>query len=216
VLFFMAIMAEANRAPFDNAEAEQELVGGYHTEYSSMRFALFFLAEYAHMVTSSAFFALLFLGGYQLLPFVNDPLTSPDAMTFWAVLAKFGVFMGKVVLLICLMMVARWTLPRLRYDQVMTLAWQAVIPLALAVVVMTSFMVYLGWTDLLPMLAANLVIVLGTIWIQALLPATKTNQRIPLYGSRFNPVAGELVNTSPSDPVALEDRPVEGTAPKAV
>jgi NADH-quinone oxidoreductase subunit H len=216
LIFFMAIMAEANRAPFDNAEAEQELVGGYHTEYSSMRFALFFLAEYAHMVTSSAFFALIFLGGYQLLPFVNDPLTSPDAMTIWAVLAKFAVFMGKVVLLISLMMVARWTLPRLRYDQVMTMAWQGVIPLSLAVVVVTSVMVFLGYTGLLPMLAVNLVMILAAIWVQALLPVTKTNDRVPMYGSRFNPVVGEFVSTSPTDPMALEDRPVQGTAPKAV
>ncbi len=216
VIFFMAIMAEANRAPFDNAEAEQELVGGYHTEYSSMRFALFFLAEYAHMVTSSAFFALMFLGGYQLLPFVSDPLTSPEATSLLAVFAKFGVFLGKVFLLICLMMVARWTLPRLRYDQVMTFAWQGVIPISLAVVVLTSVMVYLGYTDLLPMLAMNLALVLCVLLVQSFLPVTKSNRRVPLYGSRFCPVPGEMVTTRPTDPTALEDRPEQGTAPTAV
>src|SRR6185295_8689648 len=101
VVLFIAILAEANRAPFDNAECEQELVGGYHTEYSSMRFALFFLAEYSHMFTSSAFFALLFLGGYELLPFVHDPLTSIGATTFLAVLAKFAVYYAKAILLVC-------------------------------------------------------------------------------------------------------------------
>ncbi len=216
VIFFMAILAEANRAPFDNAEAEQELVGGYHTEYSSMRFALFFLAEYAHMVTSSAFFALMFLGGYQLLPFVGDPLTSPEAVSFWAVLAKFGVFMGKVVLLIAFMMVIRWTLPRLRYDQVMTLAWQSVIPISLIVVVATAVMIYLGQTGVLAMLGLNLVIVLGILVAQAFMPVTNTNAKLPLYGSRFNPVPGEFVNTRPTDPTALEDRPEQGTAPRAV
>jgi NADH-quinone oxidoreductase subunit H len=207
VLFFTAILAEANRAPFDNAEAEQELVGGYHTEYSSMRFALFFMAEYAHMVTSSAFFALLFLGGYQLLPFVNDPLTSPASTTLLAAVVKLLVYFGKVVLLVCFMMVIRWTLPRMRFDQVMMMAWQAIIPLSLILVVVTSVLVYFGLTTLPPLLAANAVVALALVAIYPWLPQYHPNRRIPLYGSRFNPVEGEVVATAPSEPVALADRP---------
>jgi NADH-quinone oxidoreductase subunit H len=213
LLFYTAALAEANRAPFDNAEAEQELVGGYHTEYSSMRFALFFLAEYAHMITSSAFFALVFLGGYHL-PFV--PWLHPEAVGIGAVLAKCGVFFAKVVLLVCFAMVVRWTLPRMRYDQVMMLAWQAAIPLALVVVVATSVMVYLGLTPkdvgLLPMLAMNILIAGGLIMLYPILPRSQPNRAIPLYGSRFNPMPGEAVRTYPTEPMAREDRPVEGTA----
>src|SRR5262249_47638671 len=146
-------------APFDNAEAEQELVGGYHTEYSSMRFALFFLGEYCHMFTSSAFFALLFLGGYELLPFLPDGfVTSPGTIGFLAVLAKLAVYTGKTMLLVCFMMVIRWTLPRLRFDQVMMMAWQAVIPLSLVMVVVSSLMVYFGLTAPIPMLIANIAV----------------------------------------------------------
>ncbi|MFZ4575749.1 MAG: complex I subunit 1/NuoH family protein, partial [Phycisphaerales bacterium] len=96
-LFYIASLAECNRAPFDNAECEQELVGGFHTEYSSMRFALFFLAEYSHLFTAGAFFSLLFLGGYHVpfVPVLND-LTSPDNMSIFGVLTKLGVFLGKV------------------------------------------------------------------------------------------------------------------------
>lgn len=213
LLFFTAILAEANRAPFDNAEAEQELVGGYHTEYSSMRFALFFLAEYAHMITSSAFFALLFLGGYHL-PFVGA--LTPDAAGFGAVIAKCLVYGFKVFLLVCFMMVIRWTLPRMRYDQVMMMAWQAVIPLALVVVVITSMMVYLGigarfglpLGETLPILGANAVIAASLVVLYPVLPRYNPNRKVPLYGSRFNPVAGEEVLTAPTDPLALEDRPV--------
>ncbi|MEX2217653.1 MAG: NADH-quinone oxidoreductase subunit NuoH [Phycisphaerales bacterium] len=220
VLFFTAILAEANRAPFDNAEAEQELVGGYHTEYSSMRFALFFLAEYAHMITSSAFFALLFLGGYHL-PLI--PWLAPEETTLLAGFLKFLVFFGKVVLLVCFMMVIRWTLPRMRFDQVMMMAWQAAIPLALVVVVVTAFMVYFGLTPtfsggpeghglgLVPLLVVNLLMGAGVVLIYPLLPRYNPNRKIALYGSRFNPVPGEAVSTRPVDPMALEDRPVEGT-----
>jgi NADH-quinone oxidoreductase subunit H len=209
VIFFTAILAEANRAPFDNAEAEQELVGGYHTEYSSMRFALFFLAEYSHMFTSSAFFALVFLGGYHL-PFI--PALSPEATGLVAVLAKVLVYYLKVMLLVCFMMVIRWTLPRMRFDQVMMVGWRSVIPVSLAVLVMTSIMVYFGYTDLVPMLGAN--VALGfVIWAaQPLLPKYNPNRRIPMYGSRFNPVPGESVSTAPEHPLAVEDRPLEGIA----
>ncbi len=210
LVFFIAIMAEANRAPFDNAEAEQELVGGYHTEYSSMRFALFFLAEYAHMVTSCAFFALLFLGGYQLLPFVSDPLTSPLAMDsglmgILAVVAKFAVFMGKVLVLIAFMMLIRWTIPRLRFDQIMMMAWQLVIPIALALVVTVSVMVYMGWTSLLAMLAANVGIIILLMICAPLIPKSTSNRKLPMYGSRFSPMPGEHVSAAPTEPLALQE-----------
>jgi len=217
VLFFCCALAESNRAPFDNAEAEQELVGGYHTEYSSMRFALFFLAEYAHMITGCAFFALLFLGGYHLpLGFISAThWLHPDNVTLAGVLAKFAVYFGKVLALVCFMIVIRWTLPRLRYDQVMVLGWQALIPLSLAVVVVTSVMVHLGWTGMLPMLLANAAIVVLSVALLPLLPRHEPNRKIPLYGSRFNPMPGEAVSAAPTHPMAVEDRPVEGTAPVA-
>ncbi len=217
-LFFIAALAEANRAPFDNAEAEQELVGGYHTEYSSMRFALFLLAEYGHVITSSAFFTLLFLGGYHL-PLI--PWLSPDTTTFLAVVLKVLVYGGKVSLLVCFVMLVRWTLPRMRYDQVMMMAWQAVIPLALAVVVVTSVVVYLDpgrlwglpWGLTVPMLAANVALIAALVAIYPLLPRYTPNRKIALYGSRFSPVAGGPLTTSPTDAMALEDRPIQGTAP---
>lgn len=206
-IFFIAILAEANRAPFDNAEAEQELVGGYHTEYSSMRFALFFLAEYAHLITSSAFFIALFLGGYHL-PFV--PALSPEAAGLGAVAAKVAVYILKVLLMISFTMVVRWTIPRLRYDQVMMVAWQSVIPLGLAVVVADSVMVYFDLRGLLPMLAANGAVVVGMLLVQPFMPRVTVNRRIQLIGSRFSPTPGEAVATRPTDAVALEDRPEHG------
>jgi len=202
VLFYVCIMAEANRAPFDNAEAESELVGGYHTEYSSMRFALFFLAEYAHMITSSAFFAILFLGGYHL-PFVG--WTSPEAVGLGPALVKFGVLMGKAVLSICFMMVLRWTLPRVRWDQVMKLAWNGLIPLGIAVVIGTAVMTHLGWTGVLPMLAMNVAMALVVLAIQPLLPRSEVNHRVRLAGSRFNPLVGERVVTAPTHTIARDE-----------
>ena len=212
LLFFIAILAEANRAPFDNAEAEQELVGGYHTEYSSMRFALFFLAEYSHMITSCAFFTLVFLGGYHL-PLIGW-LQPADTGLFAAIL-KIGVFFFKVVFLICFMMVIRWSIPRLRYDQVMQMAWQAIIPIAMVHVLVTAFMVLMRWTSLPMLLGANGAMMLVLVVIQPMLPRQNSNRRTPLYGSRFSPVPGARVVTAPTDPMALEDRPYEGTAPTA-
>ncbi len=202
ILFYTCILAEANRAPFDNAEAEQELVGGYHTEYSAMRFALFFLAEYAHMVTSSAFCVLLFFGGYHL-PFIG--LTDPAATGILAVLTKISVFYGKVVLSICFMMLVRWTIPRIRYDQVLKLAWQSLIPIGMVLVVSMAIMVFLQWTAPWQMLILNIALIAILMWIAPFMPKADVNRRVPMAGSRFNPLPGEEVSTAPTDPVALDD-----------
>lgn len=207
MIFFLAILAEANRAPFDNAECEQELVGGYHTEYSAMRFALFFLAEYSHMVTSSAFFALLFLGGYHLPLVVPGHLLTPEATGLLAVAAKCGVYFVKVALLICFMMVIRWTLPRLRFDQVMQVAWQSVIPMSLVLVVATAVMVYFGQTGLVPMLAMNIVFTVAMLAFIPMLPKQPMNRKIRMAGSRFSALEGETVLSRPVHPVALQDAP---------
>lgn len=184
ILFFVAILAEANRAPFDNAEAEQELVGGYHTEYSSMRFGLFLLAEYAHLITSSAFLMLLFFGGYHL-PLA--PWTSPDAIGVGPVFTKIAVFFGKVILTISFMMLVRWTIPRVRWDQVMKLAWNAMIPLSIALVVLTAVMVFMQWTEWWQLLAMNGAVTGVLIMIQPLMQGSAwKNRKVRLPGSRFS------------------------------
>ena len=116
-VFTIAIFAETNRLPFDLPEAEQELAGGYHTEYSSMKFALFFLGEYAAMISGSAIIATLFLGGWHF-PGI------PDGSHGWIFgLINIAIFLGKVTALLLFFMWVRWTLPRFRYDQLMRLGW---------------------------------------------------------------------------------------------
>lgn len=211
VIFFIAILAEANRAPFDIAEAESELVGGYHTEYSAMRFAMYFLAEYAHMITSCGLFALLFLGGWDIAPFHN--LLPAETSSILIVLVKCGVFYGKILTLIAFMMVIRWSIPRLRYDQIMQVAWQGVIPLSLVVVVVTSVMVYLRMTGVVPMLLVNGLVLAVMLFVLPRLPRNEPNRKLRLAGSRFFAPEGHDVLTAPTDPTALEDRPYEGSLP---
>ncbi len=210
VIFMICALAECNRAPFDNAECEAELVGGYHTEYSSMKFALFFLAEYAHMITNSAIFAVLFLGGFSLLPFVDLPLLRPEDTTLLAVLAKFGVMFVKVCLLIGFMMLVRWTLPRLRFDQVMSAAWQGVIPVALAVVLLNSVLIYTGSTEWYVQLAANAALALVLVAIQPLVPKPR-NKKLRMAGSRYSPLESGQAATGARG-AAREDRPVRTAA----
>jgi NADH-quinone oxidoreductase subunit H len=124
LLFLTAIFAECNRLPFDLPEAEQELVGGYHTEYSSMKFALFFLGEYAHMIVTSYLIAAFFLGGWHL-PGVAA-LPQP-----WQMVVGVIVSFGKMFTIILFSMFVRWTIPRFRFDQLMGLTWKVFIPLAL-------------------------------------------------------------------------------------
>lgn len=205
VLFYICHLAEANRAPFDNAEAEQELVGGYHTEYSSMRFALFFLAEYSHMITGSALLAVLFLGGYHI-PFVD--WTRPEAVGVGPMLVKFLAIFGKVVGLVCFSMVVRWTIPRIRFDQVLKLAWAGLIPISIALLVATSIMMYMGWTATWQLLLMNVALAGAVLLIRPYMPKTDMNQRVPLAGSRFCGLEGEAVSAAPTHPVALRDAAV--------
>jgi NADH-quinone oxidoreductase subunit H len=176
-----------------------------------MRFAMYFLAEYAHMITSCGLFALIFLGGWDIAPFHN--LLPLETSSILIVLAKFAVFYSKVLVLIAFMMVIRWSLPRLRYDQIMQVAWQGVIPLALVVVVLTSVMVYFRLTDIVPMLIANALTMGAVLLILPRLPRNEPNRKIRLAGSRFYAPDGHDIETAPSDPMALEDRPYEGSLP---
>lgn len=147
LIFLIAMFAETNRVPFDLPEAEQELVGGYHTEYSSMGFALFFLGEYAAMAAGSGVIVTLFLGGWTL-PLVPDgSATSFFGLAFipgWAAGALWGLvnitaFFAKVCVLLLLFIWVRWTLPRFRYDQLMKLGWYFFFELALINIFITAF-----------------------------------------------------------------------------
>jgi NADH-quinone oxidoreductase subunit H len=133
ITFLVASFAETNRLPFDLPEAEPELVGGYHTEYSGMKFGTFFLAEYANMITSSAVIVTLFLGGWQL-PGLDLLGLSP----FWTGAAHVMVFVTKVVAILLFYIWIRWTIPRFRYDQLMNLGWKVMLPLALLNLVVTG------------------------------------------------------------------------------
>jgi len=124
VVFLVSSYAETNRLPFDLPEAETELVAGYHTEYSSMKFALFFMAEYINMITASALVVTLFFGGYTL-PFV----TYPDGV--WGTVLSGLVFAAKIGFFLFLYIWVRWTLPRFRYDQLMNLGWKVLLPVSL-------------------------------------------------------------------------------------
>ena len=132
VVFMVAMFAETNRLPFDLPEAEQELVGGYHTEYSSMRFALFFLGEYAAMIAGSGVIVTLFLGGWSL------PLV-PDGAQGWAWgLVNVGTFFAKIAAVIFFFLWVRWTLPRFRFDQLMKLGWYVFFEVALVNIFVTA------------------------------------------------------------------------------
>jgi NADH-quinone oxidoreductase subunit H len=133
LLFLISAFAETNRLPFDLPESEQELVGGFHTEYSAMKFGMFFLGEYLHVITVSFLVVVLFFGGWSL-----PGLLDADQVGWLPALAKVMVLLGKVSAVIVFIMWIRWTLPRFRYDQLMDLAWKRMIPLALVNVVATA------------------------------------------------------------------------------
>jgi NADH-quinone oxidoreductase subunit H len=134
-IFMVAAFAETNRLPFDLPEAESELIAGYHTEYSAMKFSLFFIAEYASMVTASALMATLFFGGWDV-PFTGHDNIGP--YSGWLTLLSVFIFLAKILFFLFLYMWVRWTLPRFRYDQLMSLGWKFMLPLALIYIVLIA------------------------------------------------------------------------------
>jgi NADH-quinone oxidoreductase subunit H len=171
-LFFMiSAFAETNRLPFDLPEAESELIAGYHSEYSAMKFSMFFIAEYANMMTASALMATLFLGGWDI-PFTLWDNVAPH--TFLKTLVTFGVFWAKLLFFVFVFIWIRWTLPRFRYDQLMALGWKFMLPTALAYIVIvagaTLIMQSLGiypdqWKFAVAMLVINVVMMVLIVGI---------------------------------------------------
>jgi NADH-quinone oxidoreductase subunit H len=147
IVFFVSALAETNRLPFDLPEAEGELIAGYHTEYSSMKFSMFYIAEYSNMVTASALMATLFFGGWDI-PFTSwDSTGDPSLIKTLLTMAFFGL---KTFVFLFTFIWVRWTLPRFRYDQLMALGWKVLLPLTLFYITILAaaiwfFRAQLGW-----------------------------------------------------------------------
>jgi NADH-quinone oxidoreductase subunit H len=159
LIFYVSSLAEANRLPFDLSECEQELVGGYHTEYGGLRLVLFFIGEYTHLVTISFLTAILFFGGWHF-PWI----ATPESTYTGAWLVKILVLLAKVIASIFLIMLIRWTIPRFRFDQLMELTWKVFIPLSLAnlIAVMIVRQFNWPWWPLLP-ISIGLFVVSGVM-----------------------------------------------------
>lgn len=149
ILFLTCAIAENKRVPFDIPEAETELVAGYFTEYSSMKFVMFWMAEFLEMVTISGIVTVLFLGAWHI-PFISDEMllsfygfAGPNGANMLAMLTNIVTFFAKVIFMIWFQMTIRWTLPRFRYDQIMKLGWKILLPLSLINIFITGLVVLL-------------------------------------------------------------------------
>ncbi|MDP9349281.1 MAG: NADH-quinone oxidoreductase subunit NuoH [Gemmatimonadota bacterium] len=178
--FWIASFAETNRLPFDLPEAESELITGYHTEYSSMKFSMFFIAEYAHVLTVSALMATLFLGGWDIPGWQGDDMVAMEngtvvgaAPAWWKTILTLFSFLAKTLFFILVFMLVRWTVPRFRYDQVMDLGWKIMLPTALAALVVTagtilaldSFGVEYGTLYGLVLSVVNVAMLFAILWL---------------------------------------------------
>ena len=147
LIFLISAFAETNRLPFDLPEAEAELIAGYHTEYSAMKFSMFYIAEYANMVTASALMATLFFGGWDIPLTTWDSTGDPSVLK---TLATLAAFVAKTSVFLFTFIWVRWTLPRFRYDQLMALGWKVLLPLALVYITVIATAIWyfreqLGW-----------------------------------------------------------------------
>jgi|TARA_B110001454_G_C12519279_1_gene350322 NADH-quinone oxidoreductase subunit H len=147
IMFLTASIAENKRIPFDAPEAESELVAGYFTEYSGLKFGMFFMAEFIEMVTIGAIMTILFLGAWHI-PFLSSAtllswfdFLGTTGSNLVLMFIHVGVFFAKVVFFIYLQMIIRWTLPRFRYDQIMKLGWKILLPLSLANILVTGLVI---------------------------------------------------------------------------
>jgi NADH-quinone oxidoreductase subunit H len=171
LIFLVSAFAETNRLPFDLPEAEGELIAGYHTEYSAMKFSMFFIAEYAAMITASALVVALFFGGWDI-PFTQWDNTEPWSV--WKTLATAVMFGAKVACFLFLYIWVRWTLPRFRYDQLMALGWKFLLPLALLYLTTIATAIWyldgpLGWAYdarfALVLFGVNLLYLVPLVWV---------------------------------------------------
>lgn len=158
LLFLTSVMAECNRLPFDLPEAEQELIGGYHTEYSSIKFGLFMLGEFAHVITTSFLLAVVFLGGWHL-PF---GLTEGDG--WFPLILKVVSILGKTSFFIFFYVLIRWTIPRFRFDQLMAIAWKVLIPLAIMNLIAVLFVKEFG-LSMWVLTVLSVVLLVGTAYV---------------------------------------------------
>jgi NADH-quinone oxidoreductase subunit H len=188
-IFTVAAFAETNRLPFDLPEAESELITGYHTEYSAMKFSFFFIAEYANMVTASALMVTLFWGGWDI-PFVTWDNVPP--YTVMKTILTFSMFMLKLLFFIFLFMWIRWTLPRFRYDQLMSLGWKTLLPMSLGYIIVVAAAILgldmLGmprdWRFAMSMFGLNVVVMGLVFWVfdrgRIISPASSRVQQMEL------------------------------------
>jgi NADH-quinone oxidoreductase subunit H len=216
VLFFTAAIAETKRIPFDLPEGESELVGGYLTEYSGMKFGMFFMSEFIEVVGLAAVAAVVFFGGWdlpfvyrdgidlpgvwdaQLASFVMGVEYSPDtpgidatgiALAHWGILALgVGGFLAKIVALIWFQLLTRWSLPRFRYDQMMMLCWKGLLPAALINILFTGVIVLLGEPAMKFSVWSGTIVVVGSL-VFFFLPALKRDTRGAAPASPASPVA---------------------------
>ncbi|HEY6564983.1 MAG TPA: complex I subunit 1 family protein, partial [Pirellulaceae bacterium] len=192
VVFLIAAFAEAARLPFDLPECEQELIGGYHTEYAGMKLLLFLTAEFVHMVTAAFLITILFLGGWHLWGLTGgteDPITWPLA------LLRIAVFQVKIVACVLFFMLVRWSWPRFRFDQLMTLAWKVMLPLGLVNLASVAIMTELrqsgvlglsprgqGAADVCIGWGVFLVTWLSVAWISPIVSENQPQPRLRRFG----------------------------------